>query len=141
MKAELRTILLADSTVSGLVGTRVYPHWLPQNPTYPAITLFRTDVDRSIRSFCSGAVQTNAKVQSSFSVDCWDHSATGSPTESGPKRVAALATAVRDALKDYQGTVNGIRIDDIAIVSESDAADPDPGIFRVSFSVDIWHTE
>lgn len=141
MKAELRAILLSDVAVLALVGQRIYPHWLPQSPTYPAITLYRSSVERENRTFCNGAAQTTNKVRSTFQVDCWDKSATGSPTESGPKRVERLAQSVRGALMDYQGTVGSVRIDDIAIVSDSDLVDPEPGIYRVSLSINIWHTE
>lgn len=140
MKAELRTILLADASVQALVGARVYAHWLPQEPTYPAITLWRSSVERQ-KTYCNGIARTADKVRSTFQIDCWDKSRTGSPTESGPKRVERLAESVRSAIKDYQGTVNGIRIDDIALQGDSDVLDPDPGIYRVSLSVDIWHTE
>jgi hypothetical protein len=35
----IRTALLADGTVTAVVSTRVYFTMLPQEPTYPAITL------------------------------------------------------------------------------------------------------
>lgn len=35
---ELRSFLLADADISDLVGTRIHPLTLPQNPTLPAIT-------------------------------------------------------------------------------------------------------
>jgi hypothetical protein len=39
IEAALRSMLLADDEVEEIVGTRVYVGRLPQNPTYPAITL------------------------------------------------------------------------------------------------------
>lgn len=41
VEAALYNRLTGDPTVSGMVGLRVYPHLLPQNPTYPAITFNR----------------------------------------------------------------------------------------------------
>jgi hypothetical protein len=39
IEVALRSMLLADATVAGFVGTRVYVGRLPQSPTYPAIVL------------------------------------------------------------------------------------------------------
>lgn len=36
MLADLRSYILADATVSGLIAARFYLDKLPQNPTYPA---------------------------------------------------------------------------------------------------------
>lgn len=33
--------LIADTDITDLVSTRIYPYQLPQNPTYPAITYHR----------------------------------------------------------------------------------------------------
>lgn len=43
--SDFRTMVLADSGVSTLVSTRMYPQVLPQNPTYPAITYELIDSD------------------------------------------------------------------------------------------------
>lgn len=37
VETELRTVLANNATVAGLVGTRIYPVVLPQDPTLPAI--------------------------------------------------------------------------------------------------------
>lgn len=38
-EAALRSMLLADAAVSGLVGTRIYAGRLPQSHEYPAVTI------------------------------------------------------------------------------------------------------
>jgi len=38
MYNELRSFILADSAVATLIGTRMYPNTLPQNPAFPAVT-------------------------------------------------------------------------------------------------------
>lgn len=40
----IRDYLLADATIGGLIGSRVYPEALPQSPVYPAITMIMQDV-------------------------------------------------------------------------------------------------
>lgn len=37
-RSDLRTFLLADGAISGLIGTRLYPRTLPQKPVLPAAT-------------------------------------------------------------------------------------------------------
>lgn len=43
----IRTYVLADATVTSLIGTRLYPDMLPQKATYPAAKLFVVDTVRS----------------------------------------------------------------------------------------------
>lgn len=38
MEQALRAFLLSYSAITDLIGTRIYPDILPQDPTYPAIT-------------------------------------------------------------------------------------------------------
>lgn len=40
-QSELRSFLLADATISSLVGTRIYPSVLPAGAALPAVVYFR----------------------------------------------------------------------------------------------------
>jgi len=44
----IRAILLADSDVLALVKTRIYPGVLPQNPTYPCVTIWPITQDDNV---------------------------------------------------------------------------------------------
>ena len=89
----VRTIMLADGTVSGLVGTRVYSDVLTQNATTPAITY--KVVDTVTNDVLAGIADVSrARIQ----VDCY-----------GVTRPAAntLADAVRLALHGHEHTATG----------------------------------
>lgn len=66
IESAIRSILIADTTVSGLVGTRVYTGTMPQRATFPLITLKK--VDKLSDMTLSDAVGPNVlRVQA----DCW----------------------------------------------------------------------
>ncbi len=80
IESAIRTRLLADATVAALVGTRVYTGKMPQDATFPLITL--TKVDKVSGLTLDGTVGPN---QVRVQIDCWD---------SGVDGVRALADAV-----------------------------------------------
>ena len=47
LETGIYSVLTSDGTVSGLVGTRVYPDIMPQGVTYPAITYQRVSTVRT----------------------------------------------------------------------------------------------
>ena len=66
MQAALRSRLLADATVAGLVGTRVDCGLRPQGKPLPAITLTLVSSPRGYRM--DGAQETQ---QHRVQIDCW----------------------------------------------------------------------
>ena len=44
--SSLRAKVLEDATVSGLIGSRMYPNHAPQNPTYPLLVYRRRETRR-----------------------------------------------------------------------------------------------
>jgi hypothetical protein len=66
VSADLRTFLLADSALAALIGTRLHPLRLPQNPTLPAMTYQWVSGERA--HALDGAVGLSSpRVQ----FDCW----------------------------------------------------------------------
>ena len=110
----IKYLIQQDSTLSGLVGTRIYPNPIPENPTYPSIGFQQiSDVQVSSHQGNSNLAQTRIQL------DVWHNT-------------YELAKAVRDNLKrvlrDYKGTVvNGIYTDRIdRIIWFNDMSLPDP---------------
>ena len=84
LETGLRAALLADGTVSGLVGTRVYPEVMPHDVTYPAISYQRVSTVRT--QFLTGVDDfTQVRLQ----VDCW---------ASSYADAKSLANAVKSAI-------------------------------------------
>lgn len=87
----LRTVILDDATVTGLIATRYYDT-LPQTPTLPACTYLRVS-----HRVPDEIPFPTARIQ----VTCW------ATTRSGARE---LAKAVRDAADKFKGTKNGMRL-------------------------------
>ncbi len=126
IKSALATYL--HSLVSG----RVYPDVLPLHatPVYPAITYIRSGTQRS-KTFCG----TDGMIRSTFQIDVW--AVTYAEADS-------TAIQVKIALIDFVGMMGGspgTDVRDLALDSESDFFDPEPGLYRVSMTYGIWHQE
>lgn len=87
----VRDILLADSTVLGLVSTRIYPLELPLKSSLPALTY-------SFPSDPFSTVMRSARCQ----INCWADTFSNRET---------LKKAVETALKFYTGSKRGIDIE------------------------------
>ena len=81
---KIYATLTGDPTVSGLVGTRVYPFTAPQDVTLPYVTYFRAG--GTLENGFSGYLGTE---RPRIQIDCW------AATYAGAK---ALALAVRGAM-------------------------------------------
>ena len=124
---DFRTVLLGDSGISALVGTRLYPDLLPQNPTLPALTYTQV----------SGIRETNLDgpmdlVERRIQIDGWTETALSRET---------LAEAVRLALNGFQGPLGGSpetgRIYAAFLDNEQSFYEPDTKLFRVSLDFRI----
>lgn len=95
----VRSILLGDATISGLVGAeRVYPNHLPQSPTLPAITYHLIDKDSPVTHD-----QRTGLTREQYQIDVW---------ADGYTACEDLFDAVRKRLNGYTGgTVRGVFLD------------------------------
>lgn len=110
LETGLRAELAADAGVSALVGGRIYPEYMPQDATYPAITYDRISTVRS--QFLTGVDDfTQVRIQ----VDCWDDSYSG---------VKALASAVKSAL-DGVRILGTVKVQHCFMASMSDLSNID----------------
>jgi hypothetical protein len=88
---SIRSILLANSTVSGLVGTRIYPQELPLQCTLPAL----------VYSFPSDPFKIHMR-SARCQISCYAN---------GYNERENLKQAVENALKFFSGLNSGITIE------------------------------
>ena len=132
IEASIRSILTADSDVSALVSTRVFPYLRQQGTAFPAIVyeLEDTDPQQGLDGFqsltrCELSVTNVAE------------------TYSGAKD---LASKVRTALNGYTGTSEGVAIksvvhdNDIGIVEDSRIGNS-RGVSIIESSYIVWYSE
>ncbi|GAB7016181.1 DUF3168 domain-containing protein [Methanogenium cariaci] len=119
----LRSVLVANETVAGLVGTRIYRMHLPQDPTLPAITFqMISRPEDAVTAVASPRVQYT----------CYAESSTGA---------AALAKAVRKALHQYYGVHGDIRISRCFFSGQHDDYDEVTGTYIVPVDFRVYYQE
>ena len=125
MQQALRTRLLNDATVAGLVGTRVDWDARPQAKALPAVTLSMVDVrDQHM----GGAQVTRGTI---IQADCWALK---------PLDAHNLAEAVIAELQP-KATVSGVTFLGAFLTATSMSEDTDNGmIYRVMVRGDLHHT-
>ena len=96
IEAKIRAILAATTAVTTMVSTRIYAGILPQNPTYPAITIQPITYDSSNTLKGSGNLQWDR-----LQIDAWGE--TYASTD-------GVYKAVITALNGKQFTGTGYRI-------------------------------
>ena len=94
--SSLNSFLLANNALNGAVGNRIYPHILPQNPTFPSIvyTPISTSYGDGLRAQ-TGFVRQIVQ----FSV----HNTTFGNARS-------VGRILRGVLEDFSGDMSGITI-------------------------------
>lgn len=123
----LRTFLLADATIAGLVSTRCYPTHLPQAPTLPALVYHKITGERT---YHSGGADGLAGIR--FQIDSYGESV---------EAAKGLAEAVRKRLSGYKGAAGSTEIYAGFLVDDSDNWDSELQTYRVSQDYTVWHPE
>jgi hypothetical protein len=129
---ELRTYVLADATVSGLIGTRMYPIRLPQNVTLPAITYQRISHEH-MHHLKSGTGTARARMQ----LDCWSYSLT---------ECKQMSEALRGLLHGFTGTMQSVKVFSSLCENEIHLHEPpqdgsDNYLYHIAQDFIILHTE
>lgn len=123
MMAQLETLiyalLAADSPVSTLVSTRIYPLVLPQDVVLPAITYTRISGGQ-VSSLDGYSGLENPRIQ----VDAW----------------AASYSGVKDLAAKIVTAMNGSATFSATILSDTDFFEDETKIYRVSLDFSAWHT-
>lgn len=127
LEQALYSILSADGTVSGLVGTRIYPNVIPQDVSLPAIAYQRIS---AMRVFSHGGPSCLARPR--FQITCLATSYSSAK---------AVANAVRGALNGYVGTAATVEIQASFIQNEFDTFTDDDDLHTVRQDYYIWQRE
>ncbi len=127
LETALRTYVLADATVAGLAGARMYPRKLPQGPTLPAIAYQRIDTRRE-HDMAGPDGLPRPRVQ----VACWAASVA---------QAADLAAAVMERLDGYRGAWGSVQVQSCLCVGERDLDDPETGRSAVALDFMIQYVE
>lgn len=136
IRADLRTYLLAQSTITDLVGTRIYWVRIPQKPqsetTYPCIT-YR----RATGGHMHHLDNAQGYAQPIFEIDVW-----------GPDSevVENVGEQVRLKLQGFSGTMGTTDVGGVTLDDEQDFYIPsdigdDIGVHRIQYKYKIGHGE
>lgn len=127
LESALYQYLSTHPDLAAIVGNRIYPGRLPDNPVLPAIVYARVATSRGVAH--DGPLET---ADARFQFDAW-----GSSYSS----VKAAADRLRRALLGFVGTMGPIRAAIPRQETETDLFEPDTGLYRVSVDYRIWHAE
>lgn len=124
IKTSLVNEMKAHIGISALVGARIYPLILPQNPTLPAITYQR--IDARVYNLLDGA---SSKDIEWFQIDCWGSSELSAD---------AVAAQVDACFRRFSGLLgDDLHVAGIGIEGKTDFHEPENGIYRVMVEVRI----
>jgi hypothetical protein len=107
-------LLSNDATVSGLVGTRIYPMVVPRNAAMPAIAYQQISGVRE--HTMTGPI---GMVKARFQINCWAETYATAD---------AIAEAVRKELDGYSGVASDTWIYDITLLQGADKIEVLPGV-------------
>lgn len=133
LAAELVGHTATAGYVAGIGGApnRIYPLVIPQKVPHgaaqlPGVVYSITSVERQL-TYCG----TSGLIRTRLSVDCYDDNYDDA---------RALAAAVRAVLLDFTGLLGGTEdVRHMALETEIDLQDPEPGLYRVNQSWAVWH--
>lgn len=130
----LRTLLLGDSNITAIIGTRLYPIQLPQKPTLPALTYFRVSGEEQASN--SGSQDYG---WARFQIDAWAETFNEAET---------LANLVKERLHGFSGTVSNSDSPPLSWVFQGifamtmrDFYEPEPKQYRVSRDYMMWFVD
>jgi hypothetical protein len=130
LEKAVRATLVADSTVLGLVASRIYPQRRPQGTSLPAL------VYMNVHSHQTESLQTQTGIRRTrLAIE--SIGATYGSTKT-------LRDAVESALVNYTGTLEGetiysIRLESVVDIDESTEPGSQFGAFRTIMDFVIWH--
>jgi hypothetical protein len=127
LKKGLKDLLLANTTIAGMVGTRVRVGRKPKDTDYPTIVI--TVVASEHVKTLNGVNATSLR---RAQIDCWGNN---------PKEADDLATACHALLDGYKGVLSeGTAVQSSLPNSDVDLDDEDGKVSGVAVDFTIWYT-
>ncbi len=127
IEADLRTHLLAQASITALIGARLYPQQLPQGTELPAVTYQRI-AGQSLIDHEGAAGIGRARIQ----LDCWGESYGAA---------AALADTLRLALSGYRGAMGSNPATNARVINILDVPEPELALWRRMVEISLSHEE
>lgn len=124
-QSDFYTWLSAQSGVTAIVSTRIYPLRLPQEVTYPALR-FERDGEYDIEDFGGQGGMQTTDIQIDALADT--HA-----------EALGLAAAVRSALLNFKGAMGSTIIGYTRLAATFDAWDESLNVYRVSHAWTFSH--
>ena len=121
---DLWTYLQAQTGLTALIGVRLHPVRLPQNPTFPAVVFTKISKPRVVSQQGDSGL-SNPRYQ----FTCWAIRHSDAVT---------IAGELRTSLSGFQGTMNGRRVYASFDENELDHVDPDTGTYAQIVDVVFW---
>lgn len=124
--------LSSDTSLTALVGERIYPAVRPQDTTLPAVTYYHSGSEREY-----GLTYSSGLVSAFVTIESWATTIASA---------LAVAAAVRGAMDNYSGTSGTVVVDHVDLngeqdVTESSADAEEFPVFGVSQDFNVWYQE
>ena len=103
----LRARLIDDATMSGLVGTRIYPGRAPQKPTMPYIVYHRISTVRAATLDTGNAKVPEVRIQCDV-------------IASTQSEVETVLSQMRIVMDNFRGTSSGVTVLGVSVDDEQD---------------------
>lgn len=128
MEAGIQQRLIADSNVSSLISTRVYPLILPDESVLPSVTYQRIS---TVRDYATTGPVSLSRIR--LQIDTW------SLTYAAAKQVDM---AIRASLESFSGTLpDGTVVSEIQVDSSQDLYESSARYYRVSTDFIVYAFE
>jgi hypothetical protein len=128
VEAAIKTRMEAHVGLAALVSDRIYPHHLPQQPAYPAVSYHIIGARPRDRAMGGDSGIAFKRVQ----VSCWGKSY---------GQAVQVAEQVRQALQRWSGTEAGTAVQDIYLENQNEFFEADLGIYHHALDFEVVYGE
>ncbi len=133
IEAAIASYLASQPDLVQLIGDRIYPVKLPQDPAMPAVTYQR--ISTVPVKTLDGPNPAHQRVRLQFS--CWGEDVPG--RASGYASAKAVAAQIRKGLQDHRGSMGGIEVLYIDVEGERDLYEDETDSYHVPIDVIVTH--
>lgn len=132
IEEAIYSLVTADATVSGLIGTRLFPVYIPEGQSLPSVAFQRISTNRDAARTSAGAGLAIARFQFTS-------------VATRLSQAKAVSDAIRTALDGYRGTSQSVVIDAIHEDQETmvytDQPDRESGTYSVLLDMIVIYLE